>query len=192
MILLIDGYNLVKQVVKSVDISYETRLKFINELSRYSKKKNHRVVIVFDGGDFSFAAGEVVNDIQIIYSGYKDSADTVIKDYLSENSSRDILLVSSDRELRDFASKLNIDSIKALDFYDFVKKSNSEILPKKIKGDTLVYKTSEELDQDLDDLMLDASGKIDFKDEDFKTQNSTHNKRTEKYQQKVIKKFKKL
>lgn len=191
MILLIDGYNLIKQIVKSTNILPESRSRFINELAKYSKKKNHKVIIIFDGGDFPFPAGEVVNEVQIIYSGYKESADTVIKDYLSENFSKDILLISSDRELRDCASKLNISSIKALDFYDFVKKSSREI-PKKVTANTVVYKTSSESDKNLDELMLEASYKIDLKDEDFKAQDLTYSKKPEKHQQGTLKKLKKL
>ncbi len=192
MILLIDGYNLIKQVIKSTDVSPDIRSKFINELAGYSKKKNHKIVIVFDGGDFPFPSLEEYNNIQIIYSGYKDSADTVIKDYLSENSSKDILLVSSDRELRDCASKLNIDSIKSLEFYGFVNNLKTGIIPKKVRGDTVVHKTSSESDINLDELMMGASGRIYFKEEDFEVKNLIDDRKLENNSKKILKKIKKL
>ncbi len=52
MIILIDGYNVLKQVYPSTQISEAQRQQFINQLRSYGKIKQHKVVLVFDAGPF--------------------------------------------------------------------------------------------------------------------------------------------
>ena len=117
MILLIDAYNVLKQLKPSVQISERERKSFIEQLGQYAKKKQHKIVLVFDGGPYDRATQERIAGLYIVYSGALETADAYIKRYLKEHKSLDILLISSDNELRSTAARFNIESMRAPDFY---------------------------------------------------------------------------
>ena len=74
MILVIDGYNLLKQIFPGIKESLEKqRLQFIRQLSYYKSKKTDikDIVVVFDAGPSSHATREVRSGIVVVYSGQK-------------------------------------------------------------------------------------------------------------------------
>src|SRR5437016_886266 len=123
MILLIDGYNFIKSLINNKLISEEIRLRFVKKLNYYSKIKNHKVVIVFDGGESSYSTKETIENVDVVYSGYKISADEFIKSYLVENKNQNLFLITSDRDLQKFALSLNIEFISSRRFYDLLNSS---------------------------------------------------------------------
>lgn len=192
MILLIDGYNLLKQVSRETFISEFSRNKFLTQLCAYAKQKRHEVVIVFDGGNLNHPYQESINGIKVIYSGYKLSADDVIKEYLSERKGLNILLITSDRELRSFAISCKIDSIKATEFYEFMHLKDQG--PTSAKIDKVLYKTTKLEDLSIDNLMEESSRKILIKNEDYNHQakKSPNAQLLSKKDKKIVNKLKKL
>ena len=93
MILLIDGYNLIKNVLGVSSITSKDKSDFIRKLDSYAKQKNHKVILVFDGGGYSFPFTEKIGLVKVIYSGYKQSADDFIKNYIKENKNQNLLLL---------------------------------------------------------------------------------------------------
>lgn len=120
MKVIIDAYNVLHQVTKHDHISEQERKHFINQLTAYAKKRGNAVVIVFDGGPFLFPSTSYHKEITIIYSGPKDSADTMILRYIKEHTSHNMVLVSSDRELCKAAQYYHVESIDAKDFYNVI------------------------------------------------------------------------
>ena len=82
MKLVIDGYNLLKNILKIQYVSLRERDQFLKRLSLYAEKKSVQILIVFDGGDVNFNYSERAYGIEIIYSGFIDSADDVIMRYI--------------------------------------------------------------------------------------------------------------
>jgi len=194
MILLIDGYNVLKQVFPAQIIGERQRKKFIENLGRYGKKRQHKIVLVFDAGPYERSWQEKVAGVYVVYSGTLETADDYIKRYLEEHRELDILLVSSDRELRSAAARWSIESMRAPEFYKIVQEFLKSGVAQAVKK-TDVVKTSEEKNVDLDEIMREGSKVVQSKVDDFvKLKRSRKSKahRPSKKEQKKLKKLKKL
>lgn len=114
--ILIDGYNLIGIAHKNLE---KARNDLIQKLCEYSNLKAHNITLVFDG----WKSGQMVETkmriglVNIIYSKLGEKADFVIKKILSE-STRPWIVVSSDREISDFANKKDFVSLTASEFED--------------------------------------------------------------------------
>ena len=78
MLLLIDAYNVLKRVTPSVIVDERERSRFVEQLGRYAKKKQHKIVLVFDGGFSGRATQERLFGIYVVYSGFEQTADDYI------------------------------------------------------------------------------------------------------------------
>lgn len=133
MILIIDGYNLLKSISNKSFIDKLSIDKFIKKLEKYKKLKHHKIIVVFDGGDFSWSDyTKLKSKIIVIYSGQKVNADNYIIKYLKDNKNKDILVISSDNEISSFAQSLNIPSINSDLFYHILSQSLKN--KNKVKG----------------------------------------------------------
>ena len=184
MILIIDGYNLLKHIDPHKDVSEHERTVFLHQLKRYARRKKHKIVLVFDGGPYQwpyFASADaacfegqavpyeapkersMVNGIKVIYSGGRDTADTVIMRYIADHKTQDLLLISSDHELNLFASKYDIASIGSDDFYPLFKQGIQEY-PEEVEE---IEVSIDEDELDLDAIMEQASEMVPRKQEDI-------------------------
>jgi len=125
MHIIIDGYNLIRQVpslVRKEQVSLEAgREELINLLAQYKKIKRHKITVVFDGvlnlSEFSPAYQQA--GIHIRFSPEGKNADRVICDLLEKE--RDVALaVSSDNSVIQGAEKHACGVIKSPAFYDKV------------------------------------------------------------------------
>jgi predicted RNA-binding protein with PIN domain len=148
MHIIIDGYNVLKQALGIKMISDEQRRGFINMLGRYAERKNHTIVVVFDGGPDTWPLQQKDHGILVTYSGIKQSADDLIKKALQQKPH--VLLVSSDNELK-AAAKHGTMVMDSLEFYTLVKQ---ELMPKeKTVAKGSLQKTSKEENPLVDELM---------------------------------------
>ena len=123
MELLVDGYNLFKQVVGASLLSSTQMAHYIALFSRYVQKKELTALLVFDGGMQERPLYQEHGMVQVIYVGKNKTADDFIKDYLQQCAHKNMLLVSSDRELNRVADYYNVPSIDVLDFWYFVRQA---------------------------------------------------------------------
>ncbi len=162
MHIIIDGYNVLKQVIEAVHVSERQRRAFIALLGRYAARKKHNLLVVFDAGPTTLTSQEKDHGITVIYSGTKQNADEVIKQMLRTRP-HGILLVSSDNELKRAATQTGAQSINAPDFYALVKQ---ELAPKNTQSHTdILIKTSETAESWVDEL-LRADRQTMYKQED--------------------------
>lgn len=124
--LVIDGYNLIRQIPalsrhESVSLEHG-RTHLIRLLAAYRKFKRHKISLVFDGAlNLSeFAAGYAEAGITIYFSPQGQTADQVIMELIKKDPQQ-IMVVSSDRELTRFAESNRCDWVSALEFYDKIK-----------------------------------------------------------------------
>lgn len=165
MILVIDGYNLLKKL-HGPEVSEAQRSAFVNLMGRYTKKRHHKVMVVFDGGPYYYPSSEKQKGVVVWYSGQNQSADDLIVTYAQEHRNKELLVVTLDRELCSKVGESRAETIEPLFFYEKVqsvcrpeKKSPSETT-----GDVL--KLSEEQDDEIDRLMYEAAGmRVPHKDE---------------------------
>ena len=127
MIILIDAYNLLKKIF-SGEITHTQRKNFVAYYGAYAKRKGHHVVIVFDGGDSYWPSSSKQTLSEIVYAGQSKSADDYIREYISANKGKEIVLVSSDRQLCIFANQQGVISIDSDIFYRLTQKQETPLV----------------------------------------------------------------
>ena len=199
MIIVIDGYNVLKQMLVNGYVSEHQKKQFINQLSVYGKRKGHKIVLVFDGGPYEWPDKDRINNVYVIHSGVNESADEYIKRYLTEHKVEDLLLVSTDRDLCKHAWRMKIESIDATDFYKLLQydtnaKTKYEIETQKNNARELVKLTKND-HPELDIIMKEATKIVPRKSEDklvVKHERKSPSRTPSKKERRMLKKIKKL
>lgn len=194
MIIVVDGYNVLK--LKKETVLQKERDEYSNLLKRYAKKKHHTIILVFDGGITDWPYREKHGAVVVIYSGRKESADDVIKSYLKDNAHKDLLLITADRELINYAAQMNVEALAPMAFESYVKRtlkkipSGSEFA--QAQPQKLPYQ--EEKDEELDALMAEGSIMITRKDDDMQEKKNRQSRSLifSKKDRKLVNKLKKL
>jgi len=120
--LIIDGYNLIRQSSFFQEIEAREleagREALLAALSAYRQDRSqHKITVVFDGWDKGGLkeSRDRRAGLAIIYSRRGEKADEVIKRLLAQERSRAVV-VSSDRELQDYADHVGAAWISAPQF----------------------------------------------------------------------------
>ena len=121
---IIDGNNLIGC---SPDISLEdsnSRSEILGIVKKFQKKKKSKIIVVFDGEPDTFSNEENPTEkIVVKYPPIGDSADDEIKRILEGYTYfRDVVLVTSDRELKDVAKKKGARVVNSIEFYYELKR----------------------------------------------------------------------
>lgn len=121
--IIVDGYNVIRQSkdLARLDRSSleEGRQGLIDLLAAYKRLKGHAITVVFDGSDdcVLFDHRDREKGIRIRYSCKGETADTMIKRMAAQEKQK-ALVVSSDREVADFAAAQGAATINSLEFED--------------------------------------------------------------------------
>ncbi|MBU1007544.1 NYN domain-containing protein [Candidatus Dependentiae bacterium] len=162
MILIIDGYNLLKHIFPRVKSGLsKQRDKLIYQLGFYKKQKADGIkelVLVFDGGSWGRATRETRSGIVVVFSGQKQSADDWIIDYAERNKNKELMLVTRDRELIRQCQKRSVEALNVSDFYEILQNTVLEEVGQDLKkrGVGGVQKYGEIESEALDFLMEQA------------------------------------
>lgn len=160
MKLIIDAYNILKQVASNLYITDGERTKFIAQLVAYADKKNIDVVVVFDGAlSDDQALSEHRHRVTIVYAGHGVQADTFIQKYVTKYQEHELLLVSTDRALCRWVARYKVQSIDALAFYAMLRQTQRINMPKHQTACKAV-KLDEGSTLDLDALMQEACQQV--------------------------------
>jgi predicted RNA-binding protein with PIN domain len=129
---IIDGNNLVGCFP---DISLDdpdARSRLLYVIRKFQENRKNNVIIVFDGEPDEGVRKQVTSSkFTIVYPDIGNSADDEIKVILSSfNYFKDVVVVTSDRELKTFAKKKGAKTINSIEFY-FELKRFSHIYGKK-------------------------------------------------------------
>lgn len=151
MLLLIDGYNLLKTMEPAAVKS--NRDAFIALLNAYAKRKRHHVMVVFDAGPTTDPFKERHGDITVFYSGAQ-TADEIIQELLDVyEEQKNIVLISSDMQLKHYAKLRMVASIDSEIFAHFLaerKKVRQKVAPS-LNG--RAHKFERDAEPELDQLM---------------------------------------
>jgi len=101
---IVDGYNLLGARGQVGPDLESARGQLLRDLSTYRQRKGNPITVVFDGWQQAIGAErrEHRMGVQVVYSKRGERADQVIQ-RLAEEFGRDCAVVSSDREVTDFA-----------------------------------------------------------------------------------------
>jgi predicted RNA-binding protein with PIN domain len=194
MILLIDAYNVLKQIVASDQATAQEKTAFIATISQYARLKNVSIELVFDGGPYGLPDRVSVKNIVVSHSGAQESADDLIKSLINAYKGRDVLLVSTDRELGRYASLHGVEAIDSADFYRLVRRALDAVeIPQK-KGPKNLVKIIEESDPEVDSLMAEFSVTIKkgLPEEPVVEKRSPSERKGSKQERRLEKKIRKL
>lgn len=131
MYIIVDGYNLIRQSDNLRRFERQSleagRNALINQLSLYKRKRGHKITVVFDGWESGGANEERDRQggIDIIYSRRGEKADDVIK-RIAGNSSGEIMVVSSDREIVSFVTRRSKTAISSPEFEIIMRKAAAQ------------------------------------------------------------------
>ncbi len=154
MIVLIDGYNLLKQI-HGKDSHENHRSALVNLLGRYAQKRSHKLIIFFDGGSSPLAYQEKQKGILVWFSGHQKSADDLIIDYVHEHQGKDMLIITLDRDLKHKCG-LYAPSLEPLLFYGKIQELFASKPVAKKRVDAGIKKLTDEEDPALDALMVQS------------------------------------
>lgn len=193
MKLLIDGYNLLKTIDKNKTLSYDAITVYCNKLATYLVHKKLEGIIVFDGGMSFLQERSWQKELEILYVGRDRVADTFIKEYLDAYWRHDLLLVSSDRELNEYAQHYGVCSVDVQVFWEFVCAATRSKKKGKLQN-TQIIKITDTKNDELDELMAQVTAKdIAYKNDMLEIYESkTDVKHASKTDKKLFQKMKKL
>ncbi|GBE40859.1 YacP-like NYN domain protein [bacterium BMS3Bbin09] len=128
--ILIDGYNLIGTAHGSLE---KARNDLIDQLQKYSQIKLHDITLVFDGWKNGHKDQTRIKaaHVTIIYSRLGETADVAIRKMLTPEG-KPWIVVSSDREIYDFAARKDFAAITSDEFEDKLFRAlheNSESIP---------------------------------------------------------------
>lgn len=209
MIIIVDGYNLLKQLhpKSKENLEYHKKV-LLQELGVYKKIKGNAIkdiIVVFDGGSLHHATREVHHGVAMLESGYKRSADDWIIEYVDRYKNEEILVVSMDRALCLACEQHNAFSMGVFDFAQAVKDVIKDQIDAKktlfssntpvVKFEAVNYASDLSLPENtpsLDELMNQgAHMKIPNKNTPQASEGSKYNNQS-KQEKKLIKKIKKI
>lgn len=192
MIVLIDGYNLLKKIKHSSYISDKERENFIKKIAHYAHQKKLSIVLVFDGGHNNWPLSEAVSrSVTVVYSGVRESADDYIKQYIETHASSEMLLVSSDRELVSHARQYRVASLGSHEFSEFLYDHTEPVLTQ-VKKDQQVHKLITNDNKELDFLMSQLTMPKKAKESEDEEKVYKRDNKLSKAERKLVKKIKKL
>jgi len=113
--IIIDGYNLIYQskTFNSRDMQ-DARDGLVNTLAAYKRMRGHTITVVFDGAEAPPGTGQRDRrkGINVTFSRNGELADAVIK-RMAAREKQKALVVSSDREIVEFAASQGATTIDA-------------------------------------------------------------------------------
>ena len=139
---LIDGYNLLWAVHKLADDSESvTDVQMCRIVSEYLKQTGESGEIVFDGiGPPDKSSFDNIENLEVFFTGVNVDADSVIENKIRANTApRRLIVVSSDRRVRNAARARKATAVKSEKFFEQVgrqlRKKTSSVEPQaKQKG----------------------------------------------------------
>lgn len=119
--IIIDGYNFIRQSMSSCFLNtrdlQQERDVLVGILAAYKRRRKHTVTVVFDGtrAPSDLTRSDRVRGVEVVFSRTGETADTVIKQ-LAAREGEKALVVSSDREVSDFAAARGATVMRSEDF----------------------------------------------------------------------------
>ena len=112
--ILIDGYNLIGIAHDNLE---SARDYLLHDLKAYSELKNHVITVVFDGWKSGNREQTRIRTrhVTVIYTRIGDTADVVMKRMLTPGT-KPWIVVTSDRDISDFAEKRGFAAVTSEEF----------------------------------------------------------------------------
>lgn len=156
MYIIIDGYNVLKQICKTKFVREQEQKKFLHSMQQYMNCRPNQVIVVFDAGPSLYESTELFGDVVIKYAGQYQSADDYIVSYVAKHKEKDLLVVSDDNELSRRIFVYNIEVIGVQDFYKLTRDIIHAYEERAAQLSTSIHKTTQESNPEVDAIMRKA------------------------------------
>jgi predicted RNA-binding protein with PIN domain len=116
---LIDGNNFIGHSSPADLRDPQSKHRLISKLQMFQRHKNTRVIVVFDGSPDPDLSGEKYRGkkFSVIFPFFDQNADEVIKKIISQQTDiRRFFVVSSDREIKNFAKRKRANPLTCEEF----------------------------------------------------------------------------
>lgn len=123
---VIDGNNVIGSSPELTQGEAGSRQKLIDMVVQFQKHRNNSVVLVFDGarGEENIPPSDD-GRFTVLFPDDGESADDVIERLMKDYTNcRDVVLVSSDKKLKDLARERGGRTLNAIEFYFDLKRIN--------------------------------------------------------------------
>ncbi|MCX6555136.1 MAG: NYN domain-containing protein [Candidatus Aminicenantes bacterium] len=119
MAYIIDGNNLIGSAPDFSLADPEARVKMVSLVRKFQESKNAKVTLVFDGEPRGSELRSPINaKLTVVYPRYGLTADDEIKRILDNYQQlKEIVLVTTDRELKKYAREKGARTINSIEFY---------------------------------------------------------------------------
>jgi predicted RNA-binding protein with PIN domain len=123
---IIDGNNLIGCAPDFSLADPEARGKIVSIIKKFQESKNTKVTVVFDGAPQGSELRNPINSkMMVVFPRYGLSADDEIKGILENYQNfKEVILVTTDRELKSFAKEKGVRTINSIEFYYTLKKAS--------------------------------------------------------------------
>lgn len=130
MAYLIDGNNFIGHFSPADLRDPQSKSILVSKLQRFQRQKNTRVLVVFDGAPDLNLIGKNYQrkKFSVIFPSFDQNADDTIKEIISKQTDlRRFYVVSSDREIRDFAKAKGAKTLSCEEFERELKSALREL-----------------------------------------------------------------
>src|SRR3990172_2592924 len=154
MVLILDGYNILKQMDdKSAD-----RQSFIHSIEKYASIKNLKIMLIFDSGPFNYKVTELYGMVRVIYVGQGHTADEFITTYCANHPTSELVVVTSDRGIIQSVTHDGAKTLSAQEFTQAMKETLSRKSDSSIDESSIqISKLTDNADSHIDELMKYAA-----------------------------------
>ena len=150
LVYIIDGFNVVHKI-SNLKKSTTPHVDLINYIrnNKLTGSRNNKVIIVFDGG-VNLQAKAVALNFKVLFSLEKSGDDLIELELKKIKNKSQVVVVSDDREIRDFTKTYGAQSMRVLSFIEKkTKKVKVEEITKEIS-----YSTQREITEELRKIWL--------------------------------------
>lgn len=129
MAYLIDGNNFIGHSSPAELRDPQSKHRLVSKLQRFQRQKKTRVLVVFDGNPDSDFIDERFRKkyFSVLFPSFDQNADEVIKEIISKQTDlRRFFVVSSDREIKNFAKAKGAKSLNCKEFERELKSALKE------------------------------------------------------------------
>ncbi len=131
---IIDGQNLLWALRETLDErEITTEIELCRVLSRYFAATDEPGQVVFDGaGPADKSAFDVIGNLEVVFAGFHNDADSVIEEKIKANTApRRLTVVSSDRQVRKAATTHKATAVRSEDFWKQVRRELARRKPQR-------------------------------------------------------------
>ena len=129
MAYLIDGNNFIGHSSPAELRDPQSKHRLVSKLQRFQRQKKTRVLVVFDGNPVSDFIDERFRKkyFSVLFPSFDQNADEVIKEIVSKQTDlRRFFVVSSDREIKNFAKAKGAKALSCEEFERELKSALKE------------------------------------------------------------------